>query len=94
MSHMLHVFPLIILHELTPISDACQWNANYHFEQTIIDDINYQLNSCIYVATEGHCHAIFIETGINLIVFDRPVYREIQLIFLTQWLPANPVHLS
>ena len=28
MSHLLHVFPLISLHELTPITDAYQWNAH------------------------------------------------------------------
>ena len=32
MSHLLHVFPLIGLHELTPITDAYQWNAHGHFE--------------------------------------------------------------
>ena len=31
MSHLLHVFPLISLHELTPITDAYQWNAHDHF---------------------------------------------------------------
>ena len=35
MSHLLHVFQLISLHELTPITDAYQWNAHDHFEQTI-----------------------------------------------------------
>ena len=34
MSHLLHVFRLS-LHELTPITDAYQWNAHDHFEQTI-----------------------------------------------------------
>ena len=29
---MLHVFPLVSLHELTPITDAYQWNAHDHFE--------------------------------------------------------------
>ena len=36
MSHLLHVLPLISLHELTPITDAYQWNPHDHFEQTII----------------------------------------------------------
>ena len=36
MSHLLHVFPLISLHELTPITDAYQWNANDPLEYTII----------------------------------------------------------
>ena len=36
MSHLLHVFPLIRLHELTPITDAYQWNAHDHLEQTIL----------------------------------------------------------
>ena len=49
----------------------------------MIDDISYQLNSSIYVATGGHCYAIFIKTDIHLIAFDRLVYREIQLIALT-----------
>ena len=35
MSRLLHVFQLISLHELTPITDAYQWNAHDHFEQTI-----------------------------------------------------------
>ena len=32
MSHLLHVFPLISLHEFTPITDAYQWNAHDHLE--------------------------------------------------------------
>ena len=32
MSHLLHVFPLINLHELTLITDAYQWNAHDHLE--------------------------------------------------------------
>ena len=36
MTHLLHVFPLISLHELTQITDAYQWNAHDHFEQTIL----------------------------------------------------------
>ena len=32
MSHLLHVFPLIHLHELAPITDAYQWNAHDHLE--------------------------------------------------------------
>ena len=35
MSHLLHVFPLISLHELMPITDAYQWNVHGNFEQTI-----------------------------------------------------------
>ena len=35
MSHLLRVFPLTSLHELTPITDAYQWNAHDHLEQTI-----------------------------------------------------------
>ena len=35
MSHLLHVFKLISLHEFTPITDAYQWNAHDHLEQTI-----------------------------------------------------------
>ena len=35
MSHLLHVFPLIGLHELTPITDAYQWNAHDHLEYII-----------------------------------------------------------
>ena len=49
----------------------------------IIDDINYQLNSSVYVATGGHCYVTLIKTDIHLIAFDRLVYREIQLIALT-----------
>ena len=49
----------------------------------MIDDIDYQLNSSIYVAIGGHCYATLTNTDIQLIAFDRPVYREIQLITLT-----------
>ena len=35
MSHLLHVFLLISLLELTLIIDAYQWNVHHHFEQTI-----------------------------------------------------------
>ena len=35
MSHLFHVFQLISLHELTPITDAYQWNAHDHLERTI-----------------------------------------------------------
>ena len=42
MSHLLHVFPLISLHELTPITDAYQWNAHDHFKQTINDLMNHE----------------------------------------------------
>ena len=35
MNHLLHVFRLISLHKLTPITGAYQWNAHDHFEQTI-----------------------------------------------------------
>ena len=41
----------------------------------IIDDINYQLNFSVYVATGGHCYATLIKTDIHLIAFDRLVYR-------------------
>ena len=36
MSHLLHVFPLISLQELTPTADAYQWNAHDHFELHIL----------------------------------------------------------
>ena len=49
----------------------------------IIDDINYQLNSSVYVSNGGHYYATLIKIHINLIAFDRPVYRDIQLIGLT-----------
>ena len=35
MSNLLHVIPLISLHELTPITDAHQWNAHDHLEYAI-----------------------------------------------------------
>ena len=45
MSHLLHVFLLTSLHELTPIIDAYQWNAHNHFEQTIQNNrTNYDLH--------------------------------------------------
>ena len=34
MSHLLHVSPLISLHEYTPITDAYQWNAHDYLEYT------------------------------------------------------------
>ena len=40
MSDLLHVFPLISWHELTPITDACQWNAHDHLEYTITEFVN------------------------------------------------------
>ena len=46
----------------------------------MISDINYRLNSSIYVANGGNCYATFIKTDIHLIAFDRVVYREIQVI--------------
>ena len=49
----------------------------------IIDDINYQINSSVYVANGGHYYARLIKIHIHLIAFDRIVYREIQLIALT-----------
>ena len=49
-----------------------------------MDDINYQLNSSIYVAIGGHYYATFFKTDSHLIAFDRlVVYREIQLITVT-----------
>ena len=43
MSHLLHFFPLISLHELTPISDAYQWNAHDHLE------VSVQLPAFVYM---------------------------------------------
>ena len=65
----------------------------------IIDDINYQINSSVYVANGGHYYARLIKIHIHLIAFDQVVYREIQLIALTLMTSSNPpppppVHLS
>ena len=49
----------------------------------IVDDINYQINSSVYVANGGHYYARLIKIHIHLIAFDRMVYKEIQLIALT-----------
>ena len=50
----------------------------------MIDDINYQINSSVYVANGGHYYARLIKIHIHLISFDQIVYyREIQLIALT-----------
>ena len=49
----------------------------------IIDNINYQINSSVYVANGGHYYARLIKIHVHLIAFDRIVYREIQLIALT-----------
>ena len=48
-----------------------------------IDDINYQLNSSIYVATGCHCYVALIKTDIHLTAVELLVHREIQLIGLT-----------
>ena len=60
--------------------------ANYVVSQgvqiTFRPDINYQLNSSIYVATGCHCYVALIKTDIHLTAFDRPAYREIQFIAL------------
>ena len=42
MSHLLHVFLLISLHEFTSIINAYQWNAHDHLEYTIH-------NYCFYI---------------------------------------------
>ena len=47
MSHPLHVFPPISLHELTPITDAYQWNAHDHLEWTILNS-----SSMFFLATQ------------------------------------------
>ena len=49
----------------------------------IIDDINYQIYSSVYVANGGHYYARLTKIHVHLIAFDRTVYREIQLIALT-----------
>ena len=49
----------------------------------IIHDINYQINSSVYVANGGHYYARLIKIHIHVIAFDQIVYREIQLIALT-----------
>ena len=48
-----------------------------------MDDIDYQVNSSISVAIEGHCYATLIKPDIHVIAFDQLVYWEIQLIALT-----------
>ena len=54
----------------------------FSFKHFIIDDINYQLNSSIYVATGGHYYATLIKTHYHLIAFNQLVFREIELIAL------------
>ena len=49
----------------------------------IIDHINYQINSSVYVANGDQYYARLIKIHIHLIAFNRIVYREIQLIALT-----------
>ena len=49
----------------------------------ITHDINYKINSSVYVASGGHYYARLIKIHIHLIALDRIVYREIQLIALT-----------
>ena len=55
----------------------------FSFQHFTIDDINYQLNSSIYVATECQCYVALTKTDIHLTAFDRLENREIQLIALT-----------
>ena len=47
---------------------------------SIADDINYQLNCSVYVATGIHAMPHF---HIHLIAFDRQEYRKIKLIAVT-----------
>ena len=49
----------------------------------IIHDINYQINSSVYVANGGYYYARLVKIHIHLIAFDRIVHREIQLIAFT-----------
>ena len=42
-----------------------------HGPHFIIDDINYQINSSVYVANGGHHYARLIKIHIHLIAFDR-----------------------
>ena len=71
---------------------GCEDNI-FSFKHFIIDDINYQLNFSIYVATGGHCYATFIKADIHLIAFDRLVYRKIQFIALTL-MTSSKAHAS
>ena len=57
-----------------------QLTLHSHFRT---DDINYQLNSSVYVAFGGHYYVTFIKVHTHLISFDRLLYREIELIALT-----------
>ena len=50
------------------------------FKHLIIDDINYQLNSSVYVSIGGPCYATLIKIDIHLIAFNQVAYREIELI--------------
>ena len=67
-------------HDSTSVSQSP--NQKFSFKHFIIDDIKYQLNFSIYVATGCHSYATLIKTDIQLIAFNRVVYREIQLIAL------------
>ena len=71
----------VILNDRAAISSALNWQIQtdqiFSFKHFIIDDINYQLNFSIYVATGGYCYATLIKTDIQLISLDRLVYREI-----------------
>ena len=55
MSHLLHVFPLISLHEVTPITDAYQWDAHDHVLAILTAYMDTRLN------TAKNLNVIFIE---------------------------------
>ena len=58
MSHLLHVFPLISLHELASTTDAHQWNAHDHLEYKSSHVLRSVPVHCMY---QGCSHREFLQ---------------------------------
>ena len=81
--HRTEKFIIVLANYVVSWGVRITYRPDIFLSTVTIDDINYQLNSSIYVAIGGHCYATLIKTDIHLIAFDRLVYREIQLIAVT-----------
>ena len=72
MGHLLHVFPLISLHEITPITDGYQWNAHDHLEKERRCQDNFSLRDSPLISS------LLPQTGTDLAQTARTA-------FLTCW---------
>ena len=77
MSHLLHVFPLISLHELTPITDAYQWNAHDHFEQTMKQIM--QIIHCNYVKPRYQQSRLSLRYQIFPLLIQEGLYKVLEV---------------